>query len=152
MVWAVERARSKSPVISGFHSPLEQSVLEVLLTAGAPCVMIIARRLEKAHFPPAWLLAVQNGAAAIVSIGDDRTPDCRIGCPAQRLGRRTCRPDCRCTCRSRRDAATAGGTVGTWWTTYRLSLVAALIAQATFTSSCPAGALEAISVSEQKRR
>jgi predicted Rossmann fold nucleotide-binding protein DprA/Smf involved in DNA uptake len=68
MDWAVEQARTKSPVISGFHSPLEQSVLEVMLTAGAPCVMVIARKLELAHFPPAWLLAVQNGTAAIVSM------------------------------------------------------------------------------------
>ena len=34
MNWAVEQARSKCPVISGFHFPLEQSVLQVLLAAG----------------------------------------------------------------------------------------------------------------------
>lgn len=68
MNWAVEQARSKSPIISGFHSSLEQSVLEVMLVAGAPCVIVIARKLEQAHFPPAWLLAVQNGMAAIVSM------------------------------------------------------------------------------------
>jgi predicted Rossmann fold nucleotide-binding protein DprA/Smf involved in DNA uptake len=68
MAWAVDQARSKSPVISGFHSPLEQSVLEVLLTAGAPCVMVIARKLEQAHLPLSWLLAVQNGTAAVVSM------------------------------------------------------------------------------------
>jgi len=70
MAWAIEQARSKNVVISGFHSPLEQSVLEVLLTAGAPCVMVIARKLERAHLPPAWLLAVQNRTAAIVSMDD----------------------------------------------------------------------------------
>jgi len=61
MAWAVEQTRSKRPIISGFHSPLEQFVLEVMLTAGAPCVMVIARELVQAHLPPAWLLAVQNG-------------------------------------------------------------------------------------------
>jgi predicted Rossmann fold nucleotide-binding protein DprA/Smf involved in DNA uptake len=70
MAWAIEQARSKSPVISGFHSSLEQSVLEVLLAAGSPCVMVIARKLDQAHFPPAWLLAGQNGTAAIVSMED----------------------------------------------------------------------------------
>lgn len=68
MAWAIEQARSKSPVISGFHSPLEQSVLEVVLTAGAPCVMVIARKLEQAHLPPIWLRAVQDGKAAVVSM------------------------------------------------------------------------------------
>ena len=68
MDWAVEQARSKSPVISGFHSPLEQSVLEVMLTAGAPCVMVIARKLEQAHLPPAWLRALREGKAAVVSM------------------------------------------------------------------------------------
>lgn len=70
MDWAVEQARSKSPVISGFHSPLEQSVLEVMLTAAAPCVMVIARKLEQAHLPPAWLRALREGMAAIVSMED----------------------------------------------------------------------------------
>jgi len=70
MDWAIRQARSKSPIISGFHSPLEQSVLEVLLTAGAPCVMAIARKLEQAHLPPAWLQAVQNGTAAVISMDD----------------------------------------------------------------------------------
>lgn len=70
MIWAVEQARSKSPVISGFHSPLEQSVLEVVLAAGAPCVIVIARKLEPAHLPPAWLLALQNGTALVVSMED----------------------------------------------------------------------------------
>ncbi|MDD2736602.1 MAG: hypothetical protein PHF56_21940 [Desulfuromonadaceae bacterium] len=70
MAWAVEQARSKSPVVSGFHSPLEQSVLEVMLAAGAPCVMVIARKLERAQLPPSWLRAVQDGMAAIVSMND----------------------------------------------------------------------------------
>ncbi len=70
MVWSVEQARIKSPVISGFHSPLEQSVLKVMLTAAAPCVMVIARKLEQAHLPSAWLRALREGMAAIVSMED----------------------------------------------------------------------------------
>lgn len=68
MAWAVEQARSKSPVISGFHSPLEQSVLEVLLAARAPCVIVIARKLEPAHLPPAWSKGLQDGTISVVSM------------------------------------------------------------------------------------
>ena len=68
MDWAVEQARSKSPVISGFHSPLEQSVLKVMLTADAPCVIVIARKLEHTLLPPAWLRALREGNATVVSM------------------------------------------------------------------------------------
>jgi hypothetical protein len=68
MAWAVEQARSKGPVISGFHSPLEQSVLKVMLTADAPCVIVIARKLEHAHLPPALSRAAGEGTAAVVSM------------------------------------------------------------------------------------
>lgn len=70
MAWAVEQARCKKPVVSGFHSPLEQSVLEVMLAAGAPCVIVIARKLELAHLPPIWLRAVQDGMVAVISMDD----------------------------------------------------------------------------------
>ena len=70
MEWAVEQARLKNPVISGFHSPLEQSVLEVLLTAGAPCVIVIARKPDPARFPQTWTKALLDGTAAVVSMED----------------------------------------------------------------------------------
>ena len=70
MDWAVEQARNKTPLIGGFHSPLEQSVLEVMLTAHAPVVMVIARRLQSARFSAAWYDAVQAGTAAVVSMDD----------------------------------------------------------------------------------
>ena len=68
MNWAIEQARAKHPVISGFHSPLEQSVLEVLLTAKAPCVIVIARKLEEAQLPSPWLQALEQGAAAVIGM------------------------------------------------------------------------------------
>jgi predicted Rossmann fold nucleotide-binding protein DprA/Smf involved in DNA uptake len=70
MDWAVEQARNKTPLIGGFHSPLEQSVLEVMLAAHAPVVMVIARRLETARLPAAWCGAVQAGVAVVVSMED----------------------------------------------------------------------------------
>lgn len=51
MDWAVEQARTRKPVIGGFHSPLEFSVLEVLLTVGAPCIIVISRKLDQARLP-----------------------------------------------------------------------------------------------------
>jgi predicted Rossmann fold nucleotide-binding protein DprA/Smf involved in DNA uptake len=70
MDWAVEQARNKTPLIGGFHSPLEQSVLEVMLMAHAPVVMVIARRLETAQLTAAWRDAVQAGTVAVVCMED----------------------------------------------------------------------------------
>lgn len=68
MDWAVELARVRTPLIGGFHSPLEQSVLEVMLTAHAPVVIVIARQLNAASLPVAWCDAAQAGTVAVVSM------------------------------------------------------------------------------------
>lgn len=70
MDWAVEQARAKTPLIGGFHSPLEQSVLEVMLAAHAPVVIVIARQLHVTRLPVAWRDAVQAGTAAVISMED----------------------------------------------------------------------------------
>ena len=70
MDWAVEQARAKTPLIGGFHSPLEQSVLEVMMAAHAPVVIVIARQLNAANLPVAWHDAAQAGTAAVVSMDD----------------------------------------------------------------------------------
>lgn len=70
MDWAVVQARMKMPLIGGFHSPLEQSVLEVMLAAHAPVVIVIARKLESAQLPTEWLDAAQTGTVAVVSMED----------------------------------------------------------------------------------
>ena len=54
MDWALEQARGKRAVISGFHSPLEQSVLKVLTAAGSTVVVVLARPLSGAKLPPEW--------------------------------------------------------------------------------------------------
>lgn len=46
MDWALEQARTRQPVVSGFHSPLEQLVLTVLLQARYP--------VAGARLPPEW--------------------------------------------------------------------------------------------------
>jgi predicted Rossmann fold nucleotide-binding protein DprA/Smf involved in DNA uptake len=67
MDWALHQAREKNVVVSGFHSPLEQSVLKVLITAHSPAVVVLARPVEGAKLPPEWAEALALGTMAVVS-------------------------------------------------------------------------------------
>ncbi|MDI9334008.1 MAG: DNA-processing protein DprA [Cytophagales bacterium] len=67
MDWAVQQSKAKQTVISGFHSPLEQSVLTVLLQAKSPVVVALARPLERAKLPSSWQQALSEGSMAVVS-------------------------------------------------------------------------------------
>ena len=68
MDWTVAEARSGRTIISGFHSPLERSVLEVLLTAHSKVVIALARDAAKARLPDAWRQAALKEEIAIVSV------------------------------------------------------------------------------------
>lgn len=65
--WALTQARAKQAVVSGFHSPLEQSALKLLLQAKSPVVAVIARPLEGARLDRDWLTATAEGYMAVVS-------------------------------------------------------------------------------------
>jgi predicted Rossmann fold nucleotide-binding protein DprA/Smf involved in DNA uptake len=67
MDWALHQAREKNVVVSGFHSPLEQSVLKVLIAARSPAVVVLARPVEGAKLPPEWAEVVAQGTMAVVS-------------------------------------------------------------------------------------
>lgn len=67
MDWALQQASSKQAVVSGFHSPLEQSVLKVLMAAGSPAVVVLARPVENAKLPPEWAEPLAQGRLAVVS-------------------------------------------------------------------------------------
>lgn len=67
MNWALQQARAKAPVISGFHSPLEQSVLKVLLQAKSPVVAVIARSLEGARLDRDWVTAIGEQRMVVLS-------------------------------------------------------------------------------------
>ncbi len=67
MDWALQQASTKQAVISGFHSPLEQSVLKVLLAAGSPVVVVMARPVQGAKLPPDWAEPLAKGQMAVVS-------------------------------------------------------------------------------------
>lgn len=65
--WALTQARAKQAVVSGFHSPLEQSVLKLLLQAKSPVVVVIARPLDGARLDGEWLTAIAEERMAVVS-------------------------------------------------------------------------------------
>ncbi len=67
MDWALQQASNKRAVVSGFHSPLEQSVLKVLMAAGSPVVVVLARPVEGAKLPPEWAKPLTQGRMAVVS-------------------------------------------------------------------------------------
>ena len=68
MDWAVEQARKKTPLIGGFQSPLERSVLEIVLAAKSPVVIVLARALDNARLPLPWHTALNEGCAVVVSM------------------------------------------------------------------------------------
>lgn len=67
MDWALDQARNRQPVVGGFHSPLEQSVLTVLLQAHCPVVAVLARPVAGARLPAEWCEPLAQGRMAVVS-------------------------------------------------------------------------------------
>ena len=67
MDWALQQARANRAVVSGFHSPLEQSVLKVLIAAGSPAVVVLARPVAGAKLPPKWTEPLAQGHMVVVS-------------------------------------------------------------------------------------
>ena len=67
MDWALQQARAKRAVVSGFHSPLEQSVLKILMAAGSPAVVVLARPVARAKLPPEWTAPLAQGHMVVVS-------------------------------------------------------------------------------------
>ena len=67
MGWVLQQARDGQVVASGFHSPLEQSALTVLLQARSPVVAVLARPVSSAKLPPAWAVPLAQGRMAVVS-------------------------------------------------------------------------------------
>lgn len=67
MDWALEQAGARRIVVGGFHSPLEQSVLRLLLEACSPVVVVLARPVSDAHLKPEWETAIARSCMAVVS-------------------------------------------------------------------------------------
>lgn len=68
MDWAVQQARARRAVVTGFHSPLEQSVFKVLTAAGSPTVVVVvARPMTGAKLPSEWHAPLGKGHLAVMS-------------------------------------------------------------------------------------
>ena len=69
--WANARGRESAPVIGGFHTPVERDVLRILLRAGAPSIIVLARAEQGWRAPKPLGLAIKaavaSGTAQIVS-------------------------------------------------------------------------------------
>jgi hypothetical protein len=65
--WALHQARERRAVVGGFHSPLERSVLRLLMEAGGSAVVVLARPVSGASLDSAWHGAIDAGRMAVVS-------------------------------------------------------------------------------------
>jgi predicted Rossmann fold nucleotide-binding protein DprA/Smf involved in DNA uptake len=54
-------------IISGFHSPAEREVLEVLLKGKCPIVVVLGRRLKNARIPAVWKAEIEKGRMLVIS-------------------------------------------------------------------------------------
>lgn len=54
-------------IISGFHSPAEREVLEVLLNGKCPIVMVLGRSLKNARLPVKWKTEIEKGRMLVIS-------------------------------------------------------------------------------------
>jgi predicted Rossmann fold nucleotide-binding protein DprA/Smf involved in DNA uptake len=55
------------PLISGFHSPIEKDVFDLLLSGSQPLVVCPARSIENMRIPNAWKEAIDNGRLLVLS-------------------------------------------------------------------------------------
>lgn len=61
-------------VIGGFHSPMEQECLKILLRGRQPVVVCPARSLQGMRVPAAYRLPIEQGRLLIISPFSDRKP------------------------------------------------------------------------------
>jgi len=54
-------------LISGFHSPIEKDVFDLLLNGSQPLVVCPARSIENMRIPSAWKEAIDNGRLLVLS-------------------------------------------------------------------------------------
>ena len=67
--WVLQQVRDHAALVGGFHSPLAQSVLRLLLEAGGTAVLVLARPVAGATLRSAWRSALDAGRMAVVSQG-----------------------------------------------------------------------------------
>ncbi|MCL5998337.1 MAG: DNA-processing protein DprA [Chloroflexi bacterium] len=69
--------RAATPVVGGFHSPVERECLTVLLRGNGLLVVCPARSLEGMRLPAAWREPLETGRLLLLSpfTGNQRRPD-----------------------------------------------------------------------------
>lgn len=65
--WASRMSGGKEVVMSTFHSPIEKSVLEILLRGNCPIAIVLGRKLYK-EVPSLWKKSIEEGRMLIVSL------------------------------------------------------------------------------------
>ena len=58
---------SQTPVIGGFHTPIEKDLLDILLKGKAPIVICLARSLQGLRIPAAWRPPIAQGRLLLLS-------------------------------------------------------------------------------------
>lgn len=67
--WATEHARGTEPVMSTFHSEMEDAVLDLLLPGSCPIILVLGRSLYKV-VPEKLRPVLDSGRLLIVSISN----------------------------------------------------------------------------------
>lgn len=67
MTWTLQQVKERRVIISGFHSPLEQSVLKILIQAKSPTVLVLARPLMDAKLSAEYLAAIDLAHLTVIS-------------------------------------------------------------------------------------
>lgn len=65
--WAVERSQGAEPVMSTFHSEMENAVLELLLTGCCPIIMVLGRSMYK-KIPSKWEPLLDANRLLVISV------------------------------------------------------------------------------------
>lgn len=65
--YAKEIRDGEMGIVSGFHSPAEREVLEVLLRGKCLIVAVLGRRLKGARIPVTWKTEIEKGRMLVIS-------------------------------------------------------------------------------------
>ncbi len=67
--WAVEQSHGATPIMSTFHSEMEEAVLDILLKGKCPLVLVLGRRLYKT-LPEKLREPLESGRLLIISVSN----------------------------------------------------------------------------------
>ncbi len=67
--WAVEQSHGATPIMSTFHSEMEEAVLDILLKGTCPLILVLGRRLYKT-LPEKLREPLGSGRLLIISVSN----------------------------------------------------------------------------------